>query len=530
MAPIPRTEFARLLRSLPRAERTAFVEALWTERGYEVRAVDASTLVVTDPETGVSRRVSVHRPSRVRRLASASASSLSRTLPGPRRVPPVLTRVVRSLPGVPALNSGHPSGVDVLVTGRDDVSVGGDVTVLGPTDLRDAALYAIDREACASLFDRFFDASPTGWPDPLPDAESAPGVTERGSDATDRASNAALDDRWQRGRTASLLVVVVALAVVLAGTTVGPFGENDARSIDSAAAVGETPSPADGGPVADGGETSPSADSSRAGGSGGYPPGLAPSGIVDANALAAAHAQLADRRSYQVTLVRREYVGNAMVSSGLEMVWVERPSVYVSAVGESGDVRDPTPFIADDSVFANGTTRFARDAEAGEAGVESEVTYDREPVISGAGSPGRYTERIRVYLVWFLTVEESSVVETESDDGTTLYWVTLDGDPWPGVENVSGYALVDSHGFVHEVHRQYTLPEEPNRTVQATIRYDEVGETTVDPPWWFQAALNQTGDAPDEDPARTETSPPPASGDAREERRSSSGRRAEAPR
>ncbi len=527
MAPIPRTEFARLLRSLPGAARTAFVEALWAEQGYDVRAVDASTLVVTAPETGVSRRVYVQPASRVRRLTSSGVSSLARMLPGPRRR--TLSRVLRSLPGAPAPNPGHSSGVDVLVTTRDDVSVSGDVTVVGPADLRDAALYAIDREACASLFDQFFDASPSGWPDPPLAAESASAATGGGSAATgdgsaatDWPSNAARDDGWRRGRTVSLLVVGVALAVVLAGAAVGPFGATDAQSLDAAATAGGTTSPAGGFAGSDGAETTPD-DASRAGGSGGYPPGLAPSGIVDANALAEAHAQLADRRSYHVTLVRREYVGNAMVSSGLEMVWVERPTVYVSAVGESGDAHDPTPFIADDSVFANGTTRFVRDAEAGEAGIESEATYDRAPVISGGGSPGPYTERIRVYLVWFLTVEGSSVVETESDDGTTLYWVTLDGDPWPGVENVSGYALVDEHGFVHEVHRQYTLPEEPNRTVQTTIRYDEVGETTVDPPWWLQTALNQTGDAPAEQPASTQTTPPPGPDGTREQRHSTSG-------
>jgi hypothetical protein len=51
----------------------------------------------------------------------------------------------------------------------------------------------------------------------------------------------------------------------------------------------------------------------------------------------------------------------------------------------------------------------------------------------------------------------------------------LEGDPFPGVVNTTGSALVDRNGVVREVHRVYEVPDRRGVTVAVTLRIEATG-------------------------------------------------------
>ncbi|MFB6218995.1 MAG: hypothetical protein ABEH77_07455 [Halobacteriaceae archaeon] len=416
MAPLSRGAFRSLVGGLDAGEFAAFVAALWRARD---RAVEREgSLLVVDGE----RRIWVESPGRW---------PLVRRADPPPEADVVVTRC-----------RGRPPGA-------------GDRRVVDADDLYELALYGIDRGACTDIFERFFDRPPA----------------ERASRTLPTAA---------LGAAAVALAVVAAALVVATGVGLPVLDDRGQRGAEYAGRAGglvtnmtdagEVSSADIGGASVGGGpgvdRAVPAVDNLALGAVTGFPPGVSPRGVVDAEALAAAHADRTAGRQYRLTLVQREFVGGNRTGVAREVV----------------------------HVGPNTTAR----------AVETEGEFRRDPLIIDTpprrGHPGRwrpgqepYASRVERYLGWFLSVRESSVERTFVRDGRRFYVLSLSGEPWGGATDVTGTALVDETGVVHALRRSATIPGTNVSTV-VTIRYEfaDAGATNAtapsgSPPRWAGA-------------------------------------------
>jgi hypothetical protein len=393
---------------------------------------------------------------------------------------------------------------------------------LGPADLRERLLYGVDTDRRAAIAREFLgeplvvDDAPEEPSDPdtgpspdssgtrttgAPAAAAPAGAT--GASGTGTGTSTGTEDdpgsgpsadagRAAGGRLRSLdrrvlvAVALVVLGAVGAGATVlaaGPApsdapaagqvedsfetdGERPGNAGDSASAAGAD---ATGGAT----EVTPAGPGVSAGS---RPPGVAANGSIDEDALAEAHTAALAGRSYRLVLTVRVSVDGQPVGLRRESIRVANATSYSADVTRVGSFPVDTPTLADGDVYANGSARVERiGPSAGRA-----VPVDTERP---------YADRVATYLRWYLSVEQSSVAEVVwRDAGGTDYWLTMRGDPWPGVTDTTGTALVATSGLVREVHRSYRSPDRPSVSAEVTLRVTDVGRTTVVPPAWYGTA------------------------------------------
>ena len=113
----------------------------------------------------------------------------------------------------------------------------------------------------------------------------------------------------------------------------------------------------------------------------------------------------------------------------------------------------------------------------------SDGSVRTEPL--GTDPDGPYADLLDQYLRWYLSVSRSTVAAETTVDGEPAVWLLLDGDPYPGVVNTTGSALIDRRGVAREVHRSYDDPDRPGVSVSVTLRVEDVGDTDVPSPWWI---------------------------------------------
>lgn len=371
---------------------------------------------------------------------------------------------------------------DVVVSTRP-IRVDGpdDARVVRPDELRSMLLYAIDRETAGRL-------SVTHFGRPLT-------VDERGSRL--REHLAALP---RRARLAGVALVVVAGVLALAVWGLGgPTGSADpARLAEPAAtpaAVGtpEFDRPSDGGSLFR------------------YPPGIGPSGVTDASALAAAHRDEVAQSPWDLLIVHygtmdpihpdRQWVGSR------QTVDRSTPSRYwyrVTGLERTG----PDTFasvIYDD--YADGDENYRRVAD----GPDPEYRRTRLPT---AGSDGVFTAVASAYVERYLATSEGRV-ETVEFGLETRYRVVASGTPREidgPVSNYTAVAIVDRQGLVYRLSVQYDRPDRQDATtatpptigttglappttpgaVRFSLVYRDIGEATVPTPSWYEEARNAT--------------------------------------
>lgn len=270
-------------------------------------------------------------------------------------------------------------------------------------------------------------------------------------------------------------IVVLASLVVGTGLAVGPFAPGSGGESGAATA----------GPTADE-QTEELPSYALVGGGGKYPPGVGPTGLANPTALAQAHRAAVANASYELTYTYREQRSDGSQATREVTVWVAAEDTFRTAVSTDGEFRDSAPSFVDRPRYANGSHVFEQ------RGAPGERWYRTYPVRPSGGADD-YADDARRYLGWFLTVEESSVVERFEREGTTYFRVDLRGDPWPGIDDVSGTAVVDEHGVVHSIRRQYT-DDGDGSSVTVTMTYTAFGTATVDPPPWLDEAVAATRD------------------------------------
>jgi hypothetical protein len=440
---LSRSAFRTLLRRLSREAFERFVADLYRARGWAVDDGTEGIVVVTRPETGARRRLFVRHDA-------------------PRFARP----------------SSPPGDVDAVVrSGTGPVTGGvGDADVVDADDLYGMAFYAIDRDTCATLFDTYFDRPPTE-PDGASDAAAAStteGVLPR--------------RRLPRGYLVVALAVVLVLAAIGASAGVTTPGRTGVVGTDDAAGteVEATPTADDRFVKRDRGPADPTPTASRRSVDAPFPPGLSTEGVTNVTALADAHTEALSGASYRLILVHRESVDGDPTGYRQERVDVASPTRYRSEIFGAGEVRTDSLVVRDAERYANGSVQFSRRETAD--GVE----FEAHPLGPRVGRDP-FLRRSKSYVRWFLSVEESHVSDVVERDGRTYFWLTFAGDPWPGVENTTGYALVSSTGVVHVIHRQYTPTSNRSVTVDVTVRVTGLGDAHVSPPAWYGAAQRDTG-------------------------------------
>jgi hypothetical protein len=182
-----------------------------------------------------------------------------------------------------------------------------------------------------------------------------------------------------------------------------------------------------------------------------------------------AHASILRSASYRVSITHREFVDGEETGTFVQTVAVANATTYRVRSLRLGTFQDGPVRFDDGDVYADGTTRYERVS----GGVNAEHVVGDDPFV---GDVVRYVR-------YYLSVEQSRIADARTLDGTTLVYLRTTGDPWPGVRNSTGSAVVTEDGLVRTVRRGYDDPES-DAYVVITIRIADVGRTNVTAPWW----------------------------------------------
>ncbi len=457
---------ADLCRGADPAAVTDFVAALYEARGWTTDRHGDRQVVVSDGDR--TRRVAVVHPD-----DSLPASDLA-------------------------------VWADTVLAIEDPTTVTSDVEVLDPATLRDQLAYAIDRPVARELLEDHFD-----WTVPDGDASAASGTSEAGDAGDGPATDSRSDEsgsvaswaEWQpfAGRSRVLVAAVLVVAVA-GGTAVGladivgdrtPVlvdGEQTAPEPSTATPTQTLQSTADEAETGEStAESTPAGSVTAEGSPDGetryepLPPGVNQSGEITPRDLADAHEARLTNESYRLSLTYREFVDGRPAGVYTETIRVENETRYRATVVTRGELRT-TPFrIAETDVYANGSARFER---TGEASVERAVLLDYD----------RFVDDYALYLLWFLDVRESTVVDHRTDDGETRIYIVTNENPEPSIENTTGSVVVTGEGLVESARWSYDVSGTPsgygNMSVVFEMRVTDVGETTVREPGWVNATTD----------------------------------------
>lgn len=225
-------------------------------------------------------------------------------------------------------------------------------------------------------------------------------------------------------------------------------------------------------------------------------PGLAEGGVTDAFALGEAHASVLDDSSY--TLHEEftvEYAnGTAYNRGSTHARLAANDSRYYVLRNASGLLFGGGAFAR--AIWSNGERVLVADT------TNESTSYDSPRNVEGESVPPREALAIdptkRQQLYAYLGSVETRVTGTETRNGTALHRVESTGvtNPaafeiqWTDPRDFSLVAFVDSRGLVHEYRLDYTASLDGTPVeIHRHVRYTNLGNTTVERPFWYDAAI-----------------------------------------
>jgi hypothetical protein len=340
-----------------------------------------------------------------------------------------------------------------------------------PAALRDRLCYGLDRSAAARVCERHLGLALDG-------SDPAPGPAA------------------QNRRRAAAVVAAVALAVVavLGAVVAGPVGTGTGSGSGSGAASGVGAAGTTGATVTAAGPATPipppGVESPTATGAS-YPPGLGPSGLTDARALAQAHGAVAAERSYRLTVVSRRADAGAVEGRWLEareVVRADEPTRYryrangTLLAGGSERVRSFTSYADGDHVYRRLTgTNGSR--------------YVRETVERRAGGEGPFADRAEGYVERYLGGTSGPITRVSAPP-VEGYLLTAEGPPTAFEGSVEGYtatALITDRGFVVELAVTYERSVNGSRRLSSFAMAYGPLRGAVEEPDWYGTAREATG-------------------------------------
>jgi hypothetical protein len=423
MVPPSPEAFAARLRSLPPEQRARFVADLLSARGWQT---DRDGCRITASAGDRTRHISVGRP--------RPDADVDEVVVVPSRI----DRLASALPG----HSGP-------AVGRADV------TVVGPDDLHERLLYAIDRGRAATLYRDHFGAT----------------LAETGDGPRARS---------RRFAGAVLVLAALATAALLAG-----FGPG---SGPLAGGVDRGPSGPDRGTVVDRGtDASPVTERTPT-----PRPDLLPAEVRDIDRLARAHGAVlgtGPARMHATFRGPRFLTGFDTRRSGYDPT--DEVSIDVCAAsGTRYHVVRQTAFGGTEFIRLNATfERFADgDFEYRRIRRDGDLAYGRQPVSEARNASATIRSVTRSLLFRYLNTTEREVA-TIRNDIEPRYRLVATGRPLDldhAVDDYRAIAIVRPDGFVTDLQVSYVHPDS-RALVQVSAEYDTPCDT-VDAPDWYEEA------------------------------------------
>jgi len=280
---------------------------------------------------------------------------------------------------------------------------------------------------------------------------------------------------WPRGRSTHWRLLAVVTLVVLAGC--GSFVGSGDGGGDQTDAGPEAVTPA---PVP---ETTPTPDP--------WPvaPGLSTNGVVNVDALVAAHLRAVRDQSY----VWREWRGTSP-SETVPLELRQRARVEGEDTYTHWMVRTVGSRVPMEANYSQYVVDGAGYAEVPSYGLNRTVRRS----VQATGATERIGTETAVAIRLYLNrSSDRTTVSRTSVDGQRYYRVESEGGSVVAVANPSNVtvsALVSADGFVRSLSVRYRRDAfDGTAWVRYEFAYDSVGETTVDPPDWVTA---RNGTAP----------------------------------
>jgi hypothetical protein len=209
--------------------------------------------------------------------------------------------------------------------------------------------------------------------------------------------------------------------------------------------------------------------------------------VVDPDALAAAHADRVDGRSYvwRVNYTERSAGG---VSNATVVHRVRSASVHrVDSETRGVLVTDPGPLVPRPA-YANGDRRY--------------VLSDGRVLRGALEARDHYATHAETAFLSLLRADESDVVAGRTVRGTLLYEVSLSGSPRSDRQAYRATALVTAEGVVYAVEAQWT-DSDSDTVVSVRTEYDFAVDPNVTRPGWVWKAEEVPTDNSTAVPART---------------------------
>ena len=269
-------------------------------------------------------------------------------------------------------------------------------------------------------------------------------------------------------------LLAVAALVVLAGCGSVFVGDERTRSGDADGTLTPAPVP----------EVTPTPERW------GIAPGLTGAGVVDMDALVAAHREAVANRSYVWRESRGATTGfgRSLANASVPMaVWtvarVESESVYsLRKSREHIYLGRGVTYATDYREYADGSVRYIRYDDPRERSDQTRAVA-LVPAKWNHNVGGRRTTAIRQYLA----AENATVARTRID-GRPGYVVVAHRADLSGVLDLRSYtarALVTPAGLVRSLNVTYVaVTDGVERRVRYTFAYDRLDATAVDPPEW----------------------------------------------
>lgn len=429
MPPVPVDAFARELRALG-DDRTAFVAALWSTRGWKTSVDDGAVVAERD---GDQRRIGVVDPGRF---------------------------------GTPDLTD-----LDTLVVARDRDAVraaasGAGVEYVPPAALRDLLLYGVERDVAAELYEQHVGK-------PLTRAAPAAAGESGGSGAF----LPAIPQVEVSHRALAAIAVLALVGVALAGPGLPGSGPDPAPIT-----VGDV-TPGDGSVGAVGEGTAEPTGANVA-------PGVSLDGVESAMTLADAHvAGVRNRSRVRHTELHafRNATGTRGVVSRNATSLIVNESYYRHESNAVLTSRNGT-MNASVSLYADGESvydrvAFGEDVDYGARSVEEAPATSLDGSVEG---------ELYRYFVGAEDSVVTCAIEYDSDCPT--YRIAVDDPPnslGEGVEDYEALLIVSDRGVITTMRVRYTLPNSDGERGQVRFSLDYRFEEVEPPaPDWLPRAKN----------------------------------------
>jgi G3E family GTPase len=224
----------------------------------------------------------------------------------------------------------------------------------------------------------------------------------------------------------------------------------------------------------------------------GTPPGLSEENVTDANALVASHTDTLDSQSFTVEVTREVEEPNGE----LDVRFVQTYRVDPQGTTEGRLVSNTTLGADPPERYTDGNA--SRELDAYRDGNVTylrvtrgdNVSYQRTGAFTSPVTLGRMLQRRTINA---LSDRQNATVRSVTVDGERHYRVHAYLNDTQVRTNAVVNMTVSPDGLVRELTFRRIVPIRSTKRITTHVRFDNIGETIVERPEWYETAQNATG-------------------------------------